>query len=424
MCSGLDVVAMDVGMDVKPGVDPARAGRASHSACADVGVDRDGVSADVGVDRDGVSAGVGVDRDVDAGGLDVLRALVAAVDAVVAVDADTLPAGEDARWVQILDTEINRLSGAKLGAVATMSRRETYRRLGQRSVQGWLQSNLRMSAAQAKKETDTAAAVDTRLSSTRRALANGDINVEHAAAIATAARTLPDAHDAERPLLAEAKRGDAAHVRRLGQRLQAAADAGAAARREGRRAYEQRTFTLTADGTGRCSPRGACTSWPASASPKRCTPLAPRAATTINAPTASAWPTRSNSWPTSHCAAGTCPQAGGWPRRSPRSCRLRRWRTGRGAPRTPPRCRGRGRARRRRWSSCTARRTWPGWSPTPTSARCGLGAPDATQPPTNARPPACATAGAAGRAARCRWPGACCTTPTGGTTAGTPTCTG
>ncbi|MDP9021885.1 MAG: HNH endonuclease [Actinomycetota bacterium] len=195
------------------------------------------------------AAEVGIDGDGGGGG-DLLQALVAVVDAIVAVDAATLPAGEEARWVQVLDTQTNRLSAAKLAAVATMARRGTHRRLGQRSLQGWLQSNLRMTATQAKKDTDTATALDAGLSSTRDALADGDISVDHATAITQAAKTLPDAHDAERLLLAEADRGDAGRVRQLGRRLQAAADADAAARRDGRRAYEQRTFTLTPDGHG------------------------------------------------------------------------------------------------------------------------------------------------------------------------------
>ncbi len=178
-----------------------------------------------------------------------LERLTEVVDELAAVVPDAMAVEEVGVVLAGVDRQIARLEGVKAKLAASFARRDGYRVSGHKSLQHWLQAALRKAPGQARREANTAHRLDTDLADTRRALADGDISLEHAAAIADAATQLGDAQAAERSLLAQARRADPAQVKKSGRRLAQQSDRQAATA-AARRAYARRGLRFWSDRDG------------------------------------------------------------------------------------------------------------------------------------------------------------------------------
>ena len=172
--------------------------------------------------------------------------LSAAVEALVALDADTLTVAETATLLEAIDRDRNRLDAARTRLMASFSRRDGHRATGHKNLGHWMADRLRRSPTQARKEAKTAEQL-AGLSATAEALGNGDISLEHAAAIAEQAAKTDDPEGAQRTLLAEAKTGDPRRVRKAGRRMQRDEARRAEDARKVKMAKQRRTLSFRAD---------------------------------------------------------------------------------------------------------------------------------------------------------------------------------
>jgi hypothetical protein len=151
----------------------------------------------------------------------------------------------------------------KLAAIAELEGRGLARQQGASSTTSWLRGRLRLSSETCHRLVVLAMALYRVAPQTRQALAEGRINGEQAAAIATAVAALPVeagpevATDAEALLVKQAEMLDPRHLRLAGARIlgHVAPDLADEHERQHleraeKRAFERRFFTMSPDGVG------------------------------------------------------------------------------------------------------------------------------------------------------------------------------
>ena len=162
-----------------------------------------------------------------------------------------------------------QLAAIELAMIAEADGRDIAKRAGAASTQAWLRHRLKLTPAEAKKQTVLAAALDRDLDITRRALTDGGLSVGHAQVIARAVEDLPcdvgrDVREsAEAHLVELSQQFDPAQLTKLGKRILQVVDSDTAdadeARRlaeEDKRARQRREVTFTDDGHGTVWLRG------------------------------------------------------------------------------------------------------------------------------------------------------------------------
>ncbi|MQA26135.1 MAG: DUF222 domain-containing protein [Micromonosporaceae bacterium] len=208
----------------------------------------------------------------DVGGHSVAVALTRLSDSLKDISGTPLWSASDTQLTDVLAMVSQlkaQLAAVELQTIAEAHGRDIARRVGAASTQAWLRHKLRLTPAEAKKQTALAIALDRDLDATRRALAEGEISVPHAQAIARAVEDLPCdaetgiAEKAEAQLVGFAQRFDPHQLARLGKRILEVVDPEMADSEEARRlAYEEnrahlrRELVFTDDGHGTVWLRG------------------------------------------------------------------------------------------------------------------------------------------------------------------------
>jgi hypothetical protein len=180
-----------------------------------------------------------------------LDELAAAIDQLAALDPAAHSDAHLAAQVLALHRLVDQLDAACLRLLATVDARGAAgaeRGVRAESTAGWLRGTLRMSPAAASRRVRTARALHRGpLGGTARALAAGEVTVEHATVLAKATGDLPPAQvaEAEEVLVDAARRLDSQRLRRLTAHLREVINPDAAEAR-GRARWERRGLWLSA----------------------------------------------------------------------------------------------------------------------------------------------------------------------------------
>ena len=180
-----------------------------------------------------------------------LDELAAAIDQLAALDSAAHSDAHLAAQVLALHRLVDQLDAACLRLLATVDARGAAgaeRGVRAESTAGWLRGTLRMSPAAASRRVRTARALHRGpLGGTARALAAGEVSVEHATVLAKATGDLPPAQvaEAEEVLVDAARRLDSQRLRQLTAHLREVINPHAAEAR-GRARWERRGLWLSA----------------------------------------------------------------------------------------------------------------------------------------------------------------------------------